>query len=89
MMFTVQDNGPGIPKDKIGNLFKKFYQIDTSATRKHIGTGLGLVICKGIVEAHSGRIWIDSNHKDGFKIMFSIPQYYNNKNSKSINKNQL
>ncbi len=89
IMFTIQDNGPGIPQDKICNLFKKFYQMDTSATRKHTGTGLGLVICKGIIEAHSGRIWIDSNHKDGFKIMFSIPQYYNNKNSKSINKNQL
>ena len=89
IMFTIQDNGPGIPQDKIGNLFKKFYQMDTSATRKHTGTGLGLVICKGIIEAHSGRIWIDNNYKDGFKIMFSIPQYNNNKNSESINKNQL
>jgi signal transduction histidine kinase len=89
IMFTIQDNGPGIPHDKIGNLFKKFYQMDTSATRKHTGTGLGLVICKGLIEAHSGRIWIDNNHKDGFKIMFSIPQYNNNKNSESINKNQL
>jgi len=89
IMFTIQDNGPGIPQDKIGNLFKKFYQMDTSATRKHTGTGLGLVICKGLIEAHSGRIWIDNNHKDGFKIMFSIPQYNNNKNSESINKNQL
>ena len=89
IMFTIQDNGPGIPHDKIGNLFKKFYQMDTSATRKHTGTGLGLVICKGLIEAHSGRIWIDNNHKDGFKIMFSIPQYNNNKNSEPINKNQL
>jgi two-component system sensor histidine kinase VicK len=89
IMFTIQDNGPGIPHDKIGNLFKKFYQMDTSATRKHTGTGLGLVICKGLIEAHRGRIWIDNNYKDGFKIMFSIPQYNNNKNSEPINKNQL
>jgi signal transduction histidine kinase len=79
--FTIQDNGVGIPQDKIDNLFKKFYQLDTSATRKHTGTGLGLVICKGIIEAHKGKIWIDSKYKSGFKIMFSIPQYNNNNNS--------
>ncbi|HEY6536815.1 MAG TPA: HAMP domain-containing sensor histidine kinase, partial [Candidatus Nitrosocosmicus sp.] len=73
MIFTVKDNGEGIPADKINNLFKKFYQIDTSATRKHSGTGLGLVICKGIVEAHGGRIWIDENYHGGFGIRFSIP----------------
>jgi signal transduction histidine kinase len=82
VMFTIQDNGPGMPQDKIGNLFKKFYQMDTSATRKHTGTGLGLVICKGLIEAHNGRIWIDSNHKEGFKIMFSIPKHNYNSNSK-------
>ncbi len=73
MIFTVRDNGEGIPAEKINNLFKKFYQIDTSATRKHSGTGLGLVICKGIVEAHGGSIWIDKNHKSGFGIGFSLP----------------
>ena len=73
MIFTVKDNGRGIPKDKVGNLFKKFYQIDTSATRKHSGTGLGLVICKGIVEAHGGKIWVDKNHKNGFSIKFTLP----------------
>jgi len=72
--FTIKDNGPGIPLDKIGNLFKKFYQMDTSATRKHTGTGLGLVICKGIVEAHGGRIWIDKNtFSTGVCIKFTIP----------------
>ena len=54
IVFTIQDNGPGIPKDKIDNLFEKFYQIDTCGTRKHVGTGLGLAICKGIVELHGG-----------------------------------
>jgi two-component system, OmpR family, sensor histidine kinase VicK len=75
MIFTVKDNGRGIPKDKVDNLFKKFYQIDTSATRKHSGTGLGLVICKGIVEAHGGKIWVDKNHKNGFSIKFTLPIY--------------
>jgi len=72
--FTIRDNGTGIPRDKISNLFKKFYQLDTSATRKHTRTGLGLVICKGIVEAHGGRIWIDKNtFSIGVCIKFTIP----------------
>jgi signal transduction histidine kinase len=85
MIFTVKDNGRGIPKDKVDNLFKKFYQIDTSATRKHSGTGLGLVICKGIVEAHGGKIWVDKNHKNGFSIKFTLP-IYNSHNISRIKK---
>ena len=54
--FQVEDNGIGIPPEDADRPFKKFYQIDTSATRKHGGTGLGLAICKGIVEAHGGKI---------------------------------
>ena len=50
-------------KDNIDNLFKKFNPIDSRITRKFGGTGLGLVICKGIVEAHGGKIWIDRNSK--------------------------
>ncbi len=73
MIFTVKDNGRGISKDKVNNLFTKFYQIDTSATRKHSGSGLGLVICKGIIEAHGGKIWVDKIYTDGFNIKFALP----------------
>jgi signal transduction histidine kinase len=72
-LFTIEDNGPGIPKEKIDSLFQKFYQIDTSVTRKHGGTGLGLVICKGIVEAHGGKIWIDRDYANGACIRFTLP----------------
>lgn len=58
VVITVEDNGPGIPSDKAKNLFKKFYQIDTTLTRKHGGTGLGLAISRGIIEAHGGKIWV-------------------------------
>ncbi|MGN6615261.1 MAG: sensor histidine kinase, partial [Candidatus Nitrosocosmicus sp.] len=71
--FTVEDNGYGIQNDKIDSLFKKFYQIDTSITRKHGGTGLGLVICKGIIEAHGGRIWFDKNYTKGAAVKFTLP----------------
>ena len=47
VIFTVKDNGIGIPREKMDNLFKTFYQVDTTLARKHGGTGLGLVICKG------------------------------------------
>jgi signal transduction histidine kinase len=71
--FTIEDNGSGIPPEKVGNLFKKFYQIDTSVQRKHGGTGLGLVICKGIIESHSGKIWIDKKYTSGTCISFTLP----------------
>ena len=60
MIFHVKDNGIGIPKEKQINIFKKFYQVDTSVTRKHGGTGLGLVICKGIINALGGEMWFES-----------------------------
>ena len=56
----VKDNGIGITKSKLSQIFVKFYQIDTSVTREHGGSGLGLVVCKGIVEAHGGKIWAES-----------------------------
>ncbi|HJU12964.1 MAG TPA: PAS domain-containing sensor histidine kinase [Candidatus Nitrosotalea sp.] len=73
VLFIVKDNGIGIPKDKQTNLFKQFYQLDTSATRKHGGSGLGLSICKGIVEALGGEIWLESDQGKGATFYFTIP----------------
>lgn len=73
VIFSIKDEGVGIPKDKQGRLFTKFYQVDTSMTRKAGGTGLGLVICKGIVEAHKGKIWFESEEGKGSIFTFSIP----------------
>ncbi|HET7148516.1 MAG TPA: HAMP domain-containing sensor histidine kinase [Candidatus Nitrosopolaris sp.] len=69
---TVEDNGIGIKPEKADKLFQKFYQIDTGATRRHGGTGLGLVICRGIVEAHGGKIWVDKTYENGAKIKFTL-----------------
>ena len=73
VLFCVQDNGMGIPKEKQQYLFKKFYQVDTSLTRKHGGTGLGLVISKGLVEGLGGKIWVDTDIGKGTKFYFTIP----------------
>ncbi|MDP9290613.1 MAG: HAMP domain-containing histidine kinase [Thermoproteota archaeon] len=69
---TVEDNGIGIKPEKADKLFQKFYQIDTGATRRHGGTGLGLAICGGIVEAHGGKIWVDTTYKNGAAIKFTL-----------------
>ena len=70
----VKDNGVGISENKLDQIFVKFYQIDTSVTREHGGSGLGLVVCKGIVEAHGGKIWAESEGSDkGSEIHILLP----------------
>jgi signal transduction histidine kinase len=63
-----------IPTSKQDDLFKKFYQVDTSLTRKSGGTGLGLAISRGIIESHGGKIWVESEENHGTTIHFTIPQ---------------
>jgi PAS domain S-box-containing protein len=74
VVFSVKDNGIGIPHEKQEGLFKKFYQVDTSQSRKHGGSGLGLSICKGIVEGLGGKIWFTSEPGVGSIFYFSIPK---------------
>ncbi|TSA16451.1 MAG: ATP-binding protein, partial [Nitrosopumilales archaeon] len=70
----VKDNGIGIIKESIGKIFVKFYQVDTTSTRQHGGTGLGLVVCKGIVENHGGKIWAESDGEGkGTTIHIKLP----------------
>ncbi len=69
----VRDYGEGIAAPDLPKLFQKFSQIDSSATRKAGGTGLGLVICKGIVEQHGGKIWVESVSGQGSTFFFSLP----------------
>jgi len=72
VMISVKDNGIGIPKSKQKDLFKKFYQIDKSLTRKSGGTGLGLAISRGIIEAHGGEIWVESKENYWTTVNFTI-----------------
>ena len=78
VVFHIKDNGVGIPEDKLDKIFVKFYQVDTSFTRKHPGTGLGLAVCKGIVEGLGGKIWFESQVGKGTSFFFSIPKEENN-----------
>lgn len=71
-LFSVTDQGSGIPELIRNQIFKKFYSIDSSDKRKGTGTGLGLAICREIVESHGGKIWLDDT-EIGTKISFSLP----------------
>ncbi len=71
--FYVKDNGGGIPPDMQPIMFQKFYQADTSPTRKHPGTGLGLVVCKGIIEGLRGEMWFENGTDKGTVFFFTIP----------------
>ena len=72
LKFSVKDTGGGISKKDINRLFKSFTQLDASSTRKHGGTGLGLVISKKLVEALGGEIWFESELNKGSLFYFTI-----------------
>ncbi len=73
VVVSVSDTGIGIPKDRQGDLFSKFSQISRPGGGSNLSTGLGLYISKGIVEAHGGKIWVDSEPGKGTTIFFSTP----------------
>jgi signal transduction histidine kinase len=73
IIVQVQDTGVGIPRDEIANLFQKYRQASNATVAAQKGTGLGLVICKMIVEAHGGKIWVESEEGKGAIFTFTLP----------------
>ncbi len=70
----VRDTGPGIPPEDVPHLFQKFYRVDNSVTRTIGGTGLGLFICRKIVEMYNGRIWVESELGKGSTFYINLPR---------------
>ncbi|MFB5614811.1 MAG: sensor histidine kinase, partial [Candidatus Nitrosomaritimum yanchengensis] len=70
---SIIDNGTGIPSDQLDKVFTKFYQVDMSNTREKGGMGLGLSICKKIIEAHKGKIWAESELGKGTTMNIMLP----------------
>jgi PAS domain S-box-containing protein len=74
VQIQVQDTGMGIPAEDIPHLFQKFYRVDNSSTRIIGGTGLGLFICRKIVELYQGRIWVESQQGKGSTFFINLPR---------------
>jgi two-component system sensor histidine kinase VicK len=74
---TVQDTGTGISEDDLPRIFDRFYRGEKSRSRngdKGNGVGLGLAIVKGLVEAHHGEIWVESEPHEGTRFWFTLPK---------------
>jgi two-component system, OmpR family, sensor histidine kinase VicK len=74
VQIRISDTGPGIPAADLPHLFQKFYRVDNSATRSIGGTGLGLFICRKIVELYQGAIWAESKVGEGSTFYINLPR---------------
>ena len=73
VVLGVRDHGPGIPADQVDRLFRPFERLRRSGENTEPGTGLGLAIVKRIVDAHGGRIWVETEHEKGADIRVALP----------------
>lgn len=71
---SIKDSGVGIPQEDIPHLFQKFYRVDNSDTREIGGTGLGLYLCRRLVETIGGQIWVESTYKQGSTFYVKLPR---------------
>ncbi|VAW41881.1 hypothetical protein MNBD_CHLOROFLEXI01-1801 [hydrothermal vent metagenome] len=89
LILSVQDSGPGIPKQDQLRLFEKFYRVKQRGTEKVKGSGLGLAIVRSIAERHGGRVWCFSQQGEGCTFSISLPSYQNEHPTKfSVASNQ-
>lgn len=73
VIITVKDNGIGIPEEKLGIIFERFRQVDSSLTRNYEGSGIGLSLVKNLVELHGGRILVSSEYGKGSEFSIELP----------------
>jgi signal transduction histidine kinase len=81
VMISVEDDGIGIPDDKINQLFSLSEKVSSPGTQNELGTGLGLLLCSEMIKRHQGEIWVESELNKGSKFTFTIPSGLRDKNS--------
>ena len=84
----IADEGIGITKDRLENIFDRFYQVDSSHTREHEGTGIGLALTKELVELHKGKIEVESEEGKGTTFIVKLPLGRNHLKPEEICKEQ-
>ncbi len=71
---VIKDNGMGIPKEDLSRIFERFYRVDKGRSQELGGTGLGLSIVKHLIQAHGGRVWVESQLEKGSAFYFTLPK---------------
>ena len=74
IQIDVSDNGIGMSEHDASRIFDEFYRVDNTINQKVKGTGLGLTLVKNIIQAHQGRIWVESRLNQGSTFSFSLPK---------------
>ncbi len=72
-MLHIEDSGPGVPDESVERLFDRLYRVDHARTRARGGSGLGLTICKSIVEVHGGKISAANGQSGGLRFDIELP----------------
>ena len=73
VIIEIRDEGPGIAFTELEKIFDKFYRSDNDTNRKNPGTGLGLPICRALINLHGGKIWAESEPGEGCRFLFTLP----------------
>jgi len=73
LVFSVADQGPGMSSDEQARLFQSFERLESTVNNNIQGTGLGLRVCRVLVEAHGGKIWVESQKGKGATFFFTLP----------------